>query len=450
MSTPAHASWPAVFPRSFRKTYPRALRGEKAWIYDEQGRRYLDLAGSAAVSFVGHGDGEIARAMAEQLAKLEFAHTAAFLTPVAEEFARELLEFAGAPFRGGAVYFTSGGSEAVETALKLARQCQVERGHPERFQIISRRQSYHGATLGAMAVSGNRRRRAIYLPMLRQFPQINTPYCYRCAYQCANCASAYAGELEQAIAASAGEAAAFICEPVSGATLGAAVPPDGYFQQIRRICDAHGLLWIADEVMTGCGRTGRNFAWEHWQAAPDIVVAGKGLAAGYAPLGAVIAAPHVVESIAAGSGSFLHGFTYNAHPVSVAAGRAALRRIAELQLVSAADGARSASVAAEFAAALETLRECPSVGDVRGIGLLRGVEFVADRQSKAPAKAGFAARVGEAAERRGVLVYPMQGCLDGDRGEHLLLAPPAILSRDEIAKGIDGLQQAILEMEKGE
>jgi len=450
MSTPAHAPWPAVFPRSFRKTYPRAVRGEKAWIYDEQGRRYLDLAGSAAVSLLGHGDGEIARAMAEQLAKLEFTHTSAFLTPVAEEFARELLEFAGAPFRGGAVYFTSGGSEAVETALKLARQYQVERGHPERFQIISRRQSYHGATLGAMAVSGNRRRRAIYAPMLREFPQINTPYCYRCAYGCANCASAYAGELEQAIAETRGQAAAFICEPVSGATLGAAVPPGGYFQQIRRICGAHGLLWIADEVMTGCGRTGRNFAWEHWQTSPDIIVAGKGLAAGYAPLGAVIAAPHVVEAIAAGSGSFLHGFTYNAHPVSVAAGRAVLRRIQEMQLVAAADSGRSGSLAGEFASELETLRECQSVGDVRGIGLLRGVEFVADRQSKAPAKPGFAARLGEAAQRRGVLVYPMQGCLDGDRGEHLLLAPPAVLTKDEIGHGIAQLRQAVLEVEKGE
>ncbi len=450
MHIPAQASWPAVFSRSFRRSYPHAVRGEGAWLWDEQGHKYLDLAGSAAVSFLGHGDGAIARAMAEQLAKLEFAHTTAFLTPVAEEFARELLDFAGAPFRDGAVYFTCGGSEAVETALKLVRQFQVESGHPERFQIISRRQSYHGATLGAMAVSGNRRRRAQYVPMLREFPKINTPYCYRCAYGCAGCAAAYAGELEQAIAETQGQAAAFICEPVSGATLGAAVPPDGYLQQIRRTCDAHGLLWIADEVMTGCGRTGRNFAWEHWQAAPDIIVAGKALAAGYAPLGAVIGARHVVESIAAGSGSFLHGFTYNAHPVSVTAGRAVQRRIRELELVTAADSGRPGSVAAEFAATLESLRECRSVGDLRGIGLLRGVEFVAERQGKTPARAGFAGRVGEAAQRRGVLVYPMQGCVDGNRGEHLLLAPPAVVSQSEIIDGIAQLRQAILAVEESE
>jgi adenosylmethionine-8-amino-7-oxononanoate aminotransferase len=447
MHSPAHASWPAAFPRSFRKQYPRAVRGEKAWLYDEHGKQYLDLAGSAAVSFLGHGDPEIARAIAAQLGELEFAHSSQFATAVAEDFARELLAFAGPAFSGGAVYFTSGGSEAVETALKLARQYQVESGHDERFQIISRSQSYHGATFGAMAVSGNLRRRQPYLPMLREFGHINTPYCYRCAYGGNNCAASYAGELERAIGEAEGKAAAFICEPISGATLGAVAPPDGYLQEVRRICDAHGLLWIADEVMTGCGRTGRNFACEHWRVAPDIIVAGKGLASGYAPLGAVIASHDVVEAIAVGSGSLIHGFTFNAHPVSVAAGRAVLRRIRELRLVEAADGGNPGSLAAEFAAALQTLRDCDCVGDVRGLGLLWGVEFVADRQTKAPLdpSAGFAARIFDAAQRRGVLVYPMQGSVDGVRGDHLLLAPPAITTRAEIHRGISELRHAIRE-----
>lgn len=437
-----------AMPRSFRKQYPRAVRGEKAWLYDERGKQYLDLAGSAAVSFLGHGDPEIARAIAAQLGELEFAHSSQFATAVAEDFARELLAFAGPAFSGGAVYFTSGGSEAVETALKLARQYQVESGHDERYQVISRRQSYHGATFGAMAVSGNLRRRQPYLPMLREFGHINTPYCYRCAYGGDNCAASYAGELERAIGEAEGKAAAFICEPISGATLGAVAPPDGYLQEVRRICDAHGLLWIADEVMTGCGRTGRNFACEHWQVAPDILVAGKGLAAGYAPLGAVIASRDVVEAIAAGSGSLIHGLTFNAHPVSVAAGRAVLRRIRELGLVEAADGGNSGSLAAEFAATLQMLRDCDCVGDVRGLGLLWGVEFVADRQTKAPLdpSAGFAARVFDAAQRRGVLVYPMQGSVDGVRGDHLLLAPPAITTREESYRGISELRHAIREV----
>jgi adenosylmethionine-8-amino-7-oxononanoate aminotransferase len=347
------------------------------------------------------------------------------------------------------VYFTSGGSEAVEAALKLARQFQIESGHDERFQIISRHQSYHGATLGAMAVSGNWRRRKPYLPMLREFGHINTPYCYRCAYGCNHCAAAYAHELEIATSESGGTAAAFICEPISGATLGAAVPPDGYLQEIRSLCDARGLLWIADEVMTGCGRTGRNFACQHWQVAPDIIVAGKGLAAGYAPLGAVIASRRVVEAIAAGSGAFIHGFTYNAHPVSVAAGRAVLNRIRELRLAEAADSNNPGSAAAGFGAALQSLRDCDCVGDVRGLGLLWGVEFVADPQTKAPfdPESGFSARVFEAAQRRGVLVYPMQGCVDGTRGDHLLLAPPALISPGEIHDGVAELRRAIQDVQ---
>jgi len=451
----------AVLRRSFRKNFPAAVRGEGVYLWDADGNQYLDLAGSAAVNFIGHGVAEISAAMAAQAAKLEFVHTSQFTTPVAEEYAEELLAFAGEHFRGGAVYFTCGGSESIETALKLARQYQVEIGQTTRHQILSRQQSYHGSTLGALSVSGNRRRREIYLPMVREFPHVGMPYCYRCAFDCSdgcrNCGQQYAAELERAIetsnhGATNGQAAAFIFEPVSGATLGAVLPPPGYLQAVAEICRRHGLLLIADEVMTGMGRTGRNFAVEHWlgqdnSLAPDILVTAKGLSSGYAPLGAVIATRKVVDAIAAGSGAFLHGFTYNAHPISLAAGRAVLRHLQTRKLVEAADSSCPNSPAAHFKQALESLRNEETIGDVRGIGLLWAIEFVANKASKRPfpPDQNFAGRVAAAALKRGLLVYPMQGSVDGISGDHLLLAPPAIITDEEIDWATEQLRAAVLE-----
>jgi adenosylmethionine-8-amino-7-oxononanoate aminotransferase len=400
------------------------------------------------VNFIGHGDKEVMAAMAAQGNTLEFVHSSQFLTPVAGEFARELLEFTGKPFAGGCVFFTCGGSEAVETALKLARQYQVESGRPERFRIISQRQSYHGATLGAVAVSGNPRRRDLYLKMLREprpFEHVAIPYCYRCAYNCDDCASRYAAELESALAESHGEAAAFIFEPVSGATLGAAVPPDGYLQKLAALCAQNDVLLIADEVMTGFGRTGARFAVNHWNVVPDVLVLGKGIASGYAPLGAVIANRKVVDAIAHGSGTLVHGFTYNAHPIAVAAGRAVLRRICDGNLVEAADSGVPTSVAHRIAEQLATLRESPHVGDVRGIGLLWGIEFVADKQTRQPfpAELQMASRVAAAASARGVSVYPVQGCVDGYAGDHILIAPPVTIAESDVTWGLEQLREAI-------
>ncbi len=435
--------------RSFLRTFPQAIRGEGVYLWDESGQRYLDFSSSAVVNFIGHGVSEIADAIAAQARQLEFVHSSQFTTPVAEQFARELLSFAGENFAGGCAYFTCGGSEAVETALKLARQYQVEIGQPARHQIISRQQSYHGSTLGALSVSGNQRRRAIYLPMVREFAHIGFPYCYRCAYDCTdgcrNCGQEYAAKLETAIEAAKGQAAAFIFEPLSGATLGAVVPPPGYLQSLAEIARRHGILLIADEVMTGMGRTGRNFAVDHWNVAPDILVAAKGLSSGYAPLGAVLVTKKVADAIAQGSGAFVHGFTYNCHPVSLAAGRAVLKFVQARNLVQAANSEAEGSPAFALRKVLDNLRDLPTVGDVRGIGLLWAVEFVADKKSKQPfaPTINFAGRVAQAAMQRGLLVYPMQGCVDGTAGDHILVAPPAIITEDQIHWAVDQLTQAI-------
>jgi len=425
------------------------VRGEGACLWDAGGKQYLDFSGSAAVNFIGHGVAEVVDAMAEQARQVEFVHSSQFTTPVAEEYAAELLAFAGENFRGGAVYFTCGGSEAIESALKLARQYQVEIGQGNRSQIISRDQSYHGSTLGAVAVSRNKRRREIYRPMIREFDTVGAPYCYRCAYDCTdgcfNCGQEYAKEVEQAIFDSQGKVAAVILEPVSGATLGAVVPPRGYLEKIAEICRSSGVLLIADEVMSGMGRTGRNFAVDHWAVAPDILVTAKGLSSGYAPLGAVIMSKKVVDAIATGSGSFIHGFTYSSHPISLAAGRAVLNYITKVKLVEAADSSRDASIAAALKHSLDQLRPLHSVGDVRGMGLLWAVEFVSNKSTKAPfpAEANFAGRVAEAASEQGLLVYPVQGCVDGNRGDHILIAPPAVITNFQIAEAIEHLASAI-------
>jgi adenosylmethionine-8-amino-7-oxononanoate aminotransferase len=439
----------SVFRRSFKKSFPSAVRGEGVHIWDSEGNKYLDFSGSAAVNFIGHGVGKISQAMVEQAKLLEFAHTSQFTTPIAEQYARELLDFAGGNFAGGAVYFTSGGSEAIETALKLARQYQVEACQTSRHQILSRTQSYHGSTLGALSVSGNKRRRQIYLPMIREFEHIGIPYCYRCSYDCKdgcrNCGQEYASELDQAIKASNGQAAAFIFEPVSGATLGAVTPPPGYLQSIAQVCQGHGVLLIADEVMTGMGRTGKNFAVDHWDIAPDILVTAKGLSSGYAPLGAVIASKKVIDLIAAGSGAFLHGFTYNAHSIALAAGQAVLPMVKNL--TPSANCEQRDTIAAKLHKSLNELRSLKTVGDIRGIGLLMGIELVQDKSSKQPfdAKQNFAGRVGQAAAKRGLLVYPMQGCVDGTQGDHLLIAPPAVITGDQIDWATNQLREAIVE-----
>ena len=422
----------SLFPRNFQKDFPIAVRGEGCWLFTQDGRKFLDAAGQAAVVNIGHGVPEIAAAMSAQSSQLAFAHTSQFHSVPAEKLAARLLALAPPNFRnGGRVYFTSGGSESTETAIKLARQYFLELGQTNRYRIISRRQSYHGSTLGAMNVSGNVARRAPYQPLLSEWGHISPCFCFHCPFDKSfpDCRLACADDLESFLAANdTASAAAFIFEPVVGATLGAAAPPDGYVARIAEICRTRGILLIADEVMTGLGRTGKPFAVQHWGVEPDMILVGKGVASGYAPLGAVLVSAKVVKAFAAGSGAFKHGFTYQAHPVSTAAGNAVLDYLESHHLF-----ARVHPASEYLRGALAPLASHPRVGEIRGLGLLLGIEFVQDKSTRTPFDPAhqIAEKIRAAAMDHGVLTYPTQGCVDGLRGDHILLAPPFILTPAE-------------------
>jgi adenosylmethionine-8-amino-7-oxononanoate aminotransferase len=442
----------AVFPRNFLKAYPQAVRGEGCFLYTAEGRRYLDASGGAAVVTIGHGVEEIGRAMAEQSARLAYVHSSQFHTAVVEKLAKRLLALAPGGMRRdgnkGRVYFTTGGSEATETALKLARQYWLERGEKKRWRVLSRWQSYHGSTLGALGVSGNVRRREPFAPMLSDWGHIPACYCYRCPMnlEYPECNVDCADELDRMLDRDgADDVAAFIFEPVVGATLGAVAPPEGYVQRLAEICKRRGILLIADEVMTGMGRTGRPFAVEHWGVVPDMILVGKGIASGYAPLGAVIVAGHVAETISRGSGAFLHGFTYDSHPVAAAAGNAVLDYIEREKLFE-----RVEPMGRELRSALEPLKRFSVVGDVRGMGLLAGIEFVRDQKSREPfpPDARIAMRIQEDALEAGVMTYPIQGCADSQRGDHILIAPPFTIISSMIQMLATGLDRAIADLEK--
>ena len=436
----------ALFPRNFHKDFPTAVRGEGSWIIASDGRRYLDASGQAAVVNIGHGVQTVADAMAAQAGQIAFAHTTQFHSEPAEKLAARLLALAPPNFRnGGRVYFTSGGSEATETAIKLARQFHLESGQPSRYRVISRRQSYHGSTLGAMSVSGNVARRAPYAPLLPEWGHVAPCFCYHCPFgkTFPECDVACAQDLESFLRENdPGTAAAFIFEPVVGATLGAAAPPEGYAQRIAEICGQQGILLIADEIMTGMGRTGKTFAVDHWGVEPDLILIGKGVASGYAPLGAVLISARVAAAFEKGSGAFRHGFTYQAHPVATAAGNAVLDYLENAKLFD-----RVSPASAQLRAALAPLANHQNVGEIRGLGLLLGIEFVKDKSSRDPfpKESSIAEKIRQAALQKDVLTYPTQGCVDGLRGDHLLLAPPFIISAEECSQVAKALEFAVQE-----
>ncbi|MGR3521728.1 MAG: aspartate aminotransferase family protein [Paracoccus sp. (in: a-proteobacteria)] len=432
-----------VFPRHCQSQPPVAIGGEGVWLIDAEGNRYLDGSGGAAVSCLGHGDAGVTRAIKDQLDRLAFAHTG-FLTSEPAEALADLL-IAHAPGDLDRVYFVSGGSEATEAAIKLARQYWVEKGQPQRSRLIARRQSYHGNTIGALSAGGNEWRRQQFGPLLLDVSHIAPCYEYR---------DRAGGETPEEYGLSAAEALrdeierlgpetvmAFMAEPVVGATAGAVPPAPGYFRRIREICDEYGILLILDEVMCGMGRTGTLFACEQDGIAPDILCIAKGLGAGYQPIGAMLCSKIVYRAIADGSGFFQHGHTYIGHPVATAAGLAVVRAILDRGLLPQVRQKGEALQEALVA----RLGQHPHVGDIRGRGLFRGIELVADRATKEPFDPSLkvAARLKKAAFQNGLICYPMSGTIDGRRGDHVLLAPPFIISDDETAMLVDRLAGAL-------
>lgn len=432
-----------IFPRNCEATIPLAVAGDGVYLIDRTGKRYLDASGGAAVSCLGHSDAEIIEAIKTQLGHLAFAHTGFFNSVPAEALAELLIK--EAPGALDRVYLVSGGSEAVESAIKLARQYFIEIGQPTRHRIIARKQSYHGSTLGALAVSGNLWRREPFAPLLMDTTHISPCYAYRDQHQDEtefDYGQRVANELETEIERlGAEQVMAFIAEPVVGATLGAVPAVVGYFTRIRQICDQYGVLLILDEVMCGMGRTGSLYACDQDGIAPDIMTIGKGLGAGYQPIGAMLCTATIYNAIARGSGFFQHGHTYLGHPVACAAAHAVVKKLMDKRLLDRVltQGVRLRK------ALVDRFGGHPNVGDIRGRGLFIGLEFVRERDSKAPfpAQLGFHKKFKQAAFDAGLICYPVGGTMDGQQGDSVLLAPPFIIDVEHVDEIINKLDKAL-------
>jgi len=423
-----------VFPRHSRSLPPVARRAEGAYYYDATGKAYLDASGGAAVSCLGHGDADVTAAIKAQVDQLAFAHSGFFTSEAAEKLADKLV--AHAPKGIDRVYLVSGGSEAVESALKLARQYFLEIGQPKRHRFISRRQSYHGNTLGALSAGGNMWRREPFAPLMIETSHISPCYEYR-GRRDDETPETYglrvADELEAEVLRLGPETVlGFIAEPVVGATLGAVPAVPGYFRRIREICDRYGILLILDEVMCGMGRTGTLFASEQDDVRPDIIAIAKGLGAGYQPIGAMLCSAEIYAAIETGSGFFQHGHTYNGHPTACAAANVVVEKLTSGGLTE-----RAREMGEKLATALhDRFGQHPHIGDIRGRGMFRGLELVADRASKAPfdPALGLNKAFKKTAFDEGLICYPMGGTIDGNSGDHVLLAPPFIITDDQIGE----------------
>lgn len=435
----------SVLHRNLRTTLPVAVRGEGGFIVDENGARYLDACGGAAVATLGHGNARVVAAMKAQLDRLAYVHTSFFTTEPAERLADELVRRAPEGFGRGRAMFLGSGSEAMEAAIKLARQFHCENGQPERHRIIARDMAYHGNTLAALAAGGHRQRRRPYAPLLMEVGRVPACYAYRLKRDDETAEQfglRMADTLEAEIRRLGPESvAAFVAEPISGATLGAVPPAPGYFRRIREICDRYGVLLIADEVMCGSGRAGTFFAIEQEGVCPDIVTIAKGLGAGYQPIAAVLASGRVAAAIEDGSGNLWNGHTYMGHAIACAGSLAVLEEIDARQLL----GQVRASGEALNARLLDRFGDHPNVGDIRGRGLFRALELVADRGSKEPFPAPFqlAARFKATAQQKGLLCYPASGCVDGERGDHVLIAPAFDVSPAELDFIVDTLEATL-------
>ena len=430
-----------VFYRKLRRQYPRIVRGEGCYLVDDAGRRYLDGSGGAFVVNLGHGVPEIAEALARQARTVAYVNGTAFTHDPVEEFAAEIARLCGGELQ--LVYPLGSGSEAVEAALKLARQYWVESGKPEKRKILTLTPSYHGNTLLALSASARPHYSALFGDWLVEVIRVPAPYPYRCACRGTppHCASCSGAAVEEAIVAAGPDSvAALIAEPVGGSSTGASVPPPGYWARVRQACDRLGVLLVADEVLTGAGRTGTWSALEPYGVAPDIMTLGKGIAGGYVPLSAVVTTAAIRDVLARGSGGLAHAQTFSHHPVLCAAGVATLKLLRERRLIE-----RCAELGRVLHRRLSALSGLPFVGDVRGRGLLAGVEFVADAETREPLPraAAFAETFTQAALEAGLVVWPNVGHADGLNGDLVMLAPPFIVTEDQIDEMVELLTRAL-------
>ena len=435
-----------VFHRNPKHEYPVAVGGDGPYVIDKNGKRYLDACGGAAVSCLGHSDREVIDAIKAQLDQLPFAHTSFFTNEPMEALAGELVE--NAPAGIERVYFCSGGSEAVEAALKLARQYFVETGQPQRSQVIARRQSYHGNTLGALAAGGNLWRRKQFEPLLVEVSHVSPCYAYR-GKQPGESDAAYGERLvreleEEMQRLGPDRVIAFVAETIGGATLGCVTPVPGYFEGVRAVCDEHGVLLILDEVMCGMGRCGTLYACEQEGVVPDLICIGKGLGAGYQPIGALLASAGIYDAVVRGSGFFQHGHTYTGH-AAACAGALAVQRAVKNRGLLAKVRERGVGLEARLQA---RFAQHPHVGEIRGRGLFWALELVQDRANKQPfaQQRRINTRLKLRALENGLMCYPMGGSLDGVAGDHVVLAPPYIISEAQLDEVVDKLARSIDEV----
>jgi adenosylmethionine-8-amino-7-oxononanoate aminotransferase len=435
-----------IFFRSAGQFNPTIDHAEGIYCYDVDGRRYIDGMGGVGVVSIGHGVTEVIDAAAAQMRRVSFAHPFHWKNLPHMQLTEQIAALA--PTGMSNVFMCSGGSEATETALKMARQYHVERGESSRYKIISRWSSFHGNTLGSLSMSGMSSRREAFVPLLAPFPHIAPCYCYRCPFDKTypSCAVTCAHDLERAIVREGSNSiAAFIAEPIVGAAAGATTAPPEYFRIIRDICDRYGILMIVDEVITGFGRTGRNFGIDHWGVIPDIICTGKGMSSGYAPLGAVIAHDRVYEVFNRSAGGFNHGFTYGGNPLSCAVGSAVLSYIEQHKLIE-----NVATLGPVLFAEAEKLAELPIVGQIRGKGFFLGVEFVADKTTKVPfpEQMNASRQIADIAFSKGLITGANRGGIDGRLGDHVTLAPPYTCTRADLVEIIQILKDSIVQFQR--
>ena len=436
-----------VFYRSgVKKDYPLIVKGKGVYIYDDKGKEYLDIACGTAVANIGYGNEEVAEAMHKQAKTHNFAETFTFTSEPQEKLAKKVIDLS--PPGMGKIWFCSGGAEANETALKMARQYHLETGNPLKYKIISRWQSYHGNTIGALSMSGRTIWRKPYTPYLLDFPHIVPPNCYHCPFKKTypDCDIDCALDLERAIKQEGSEfVAAFIAETIIGGSAGVVIPVKEYWKIIRDICDKYNVLLILDEIITGFGRTGQPFAIDHWsRIVPDIITVAKGIAGSYAPLAGVICKQSIFDAFYEGSGAFIHGITYSGHPVACAAGLSVQQYIEKHRLIE-----RVVKMGAYFMEKLSRLNKIDIVGDIRGKGLLIGVEYVQDKKTRTPFERTkkVSERITTAALNNGLVIVPGTCGADGTVGDHNLIAPPFIITESELDKAVNILEESILEVQ---